>query len=34
MGSDLLCMVTIGGLLVGSGALMFWSGSAILERED
>jgi hypothetical protein len=34
MGPDLLCVATIGGLLVGSVALMVWSGRAILDRDD
>jgi hypothetical protein len=34
MGADLLCVATIGGLLVGSVVLMFWSGRAILDRAD
>ena len=34
MEPDLLCVATIGGLLVGSVALMVWSGRAILVREN
>jgi len=34
MGPDLLCVATIGGLLVGSVALMVWSGRTLLDRED